>query len=145
MIPKFEMGAGFFAGLSFVLFYWLLVCFAVMAWICWDHRDRFWNWKRLPIESKMDFCLNWGLLLFFLQGVLQRGDATYKYASHLWDSRQQAQSLVTYYLPLAVLGIAATLAWMAFHTVGGRWRWYWCLFMWTGLAAFVLIEFFVEK
>lgn len=136
-------GAGFFAGLSLVLTYWLLVCAFVMALLCWNHRDRFRNWQRLSLDERFDFCLNWGLFLFFLQGVLQRGHATYNYAAHLWDTRQPAQSLVTYYLPLAVLGIGLTLAWMMYHTAGYRWRWYWCLFMWSGLAAFVAVELVV--
>lgn len=136
-------GSGFFAGLSLVLSYWLLVCSGVMAWLCWNHRDRFGHWSTLSLEEKFDFCLNWGLLLFFLQGVLQRGSATYNYAAHIWDTHTATQSLVTYYLPLAVLGIGLTLAWMMYHTAGYRWRWYWFLFMWSGLAAFVAVELLV--
>lgn len=135
---------GVLSGVSLVMAYWLLICTMMTALMCWKHRDRLWLWHIISAEEKADASLNWGLAMFFGYAFIQRASATYSYAVGEWRLGAPSQILIPYYMPLSLAGLALILWWMAFHHFGRRRRWYWCLWMCSGLAMFSLVVLIVE-
>jgi hypothetical protein len=137
------------AGMSLTTTYWLALVTVLTGWMCWDHRDRFVMWRHLGSDEKADATLNWGMLLIFLYSTAQRGYATYTYAVADWTPDAVGLDplgtlIVPIYLPVALVGLALLLWWKSFHRFREKHRWWWCMWMWTGLGMFAAVVLLVE-
>lgn len=133
-----------YAGFSIVMTYWLAICTAVMGAFCWEQRYRFANWWKISARERADAALNWGLMSFFAYACAQRALSTYSFAKAEWVITARTATTAPIYLPVALIGLSLIIWWMCFHRHGAQRRFWWCIWMWTGLALFAVMFFAVD-
>jgi len=135
----FAVQTDVFSCLSAVMAYWLWVitwgtgCFVV------QHKYRYLNWFKINVTEKADACLNLGSFFFFGYAALQRTLSTYDLALVNWKLTTITSVIAPIYMPIGLVGISLWLWWLCFHKHQPNYRRWWCNYMWTGMALFVIM------
>jgi hypothetical protein len=124
------------AGLSAVLLYWFAIATVVMGLLCRKQKYRFLHWFEVSARERADACLNLGWFAVLANSTWHRAIATYSFAVQEWHMTPATLYSAPFYLPLAMVGISMVLWWVCFEFFGTRRRWWWCMWMWTGLVLF---------
>jgi len=129
-----QVDGGLLAGLSATLTWWFFISTIVMAILCCRQKYRFLHWFSIAPRERADACLNLAWLCFFAHATYQRAWSTYAFAYQEWKMSKTVLWSAPIYLPIVLFGMALFLWWACFELHGVRRRWWWCLWMWTGLA-----------
>ena len=134
------IGTDTLAALSATLAYWFAIGGWCMAFFCWRNRYRYTHWLSISARERADAALNFGLLLVFVNAFYQGSLAAYSFAAREWTITPTTMVMAPLYLPATMLAMSLFLWWAAFEMFGADRRWWWCLWMWSGMALFAVIE-----
>lgn len=129
------------AAMSITLLYWFAISTVIMALLCWRQRYRFTHWFKVNARERADACLNLGWFLIFFNATWQRGQASYSFAVQEWKLSAVALFSAPFYLPWTMAGVSMFLWWACYEFFGARRRWWWCLWMWSGLGLYTIAVF----